>query len=82
MEFVRNPETKEQVKELFDNQLKDAEFSKKTITKNVDYDSEFLLSQIISQIEIQGKKKDTNQFRAGFYFKIFHSSLLISKFCH
>ena len=76
IEFVKNPESEAQVKALFDSHLKDIEVSKKATLLD-DYDSQFLLSQIIDQIEIKGKKKAFNIPRMRFCFKIAASLILV-----
>ena len=76
LEFVRNPKTESQVKELFDKYWKNLNFSKEKTTIDSDHDSEILFQQILDQIESQGKKKAIKQPTVGFYFKIAASLIL------
>ncbi len=77
LEFVRNPETKENVKELFQRYWKDMDVSKKNRVENVGYEPEFLFEQILDQIDDEGKKKDSKTNRSAFVFRIAASVIVL-----
>ena len=70
LEFVRNSESKDNVKELFDAYWKKIDVSKENIEEDLDYESELLFYQIMNEIESDDKKKDSKKSRIGFVFKI------------
>ena len=76
LEFIRNPKSKDQVKELFDKYWENLNISKEKTAIDSDHDSEILFQQILGQIESQGKKTASKQSKTGFYFKIAASLLL------
>lgn len=78
LEFVRNPETKENVKVLFQKYWKDMDVSKKHGVDSADYEPEFLFEQILDQINNdEDKKKDSKPNRSVFVYRIAASVVIL-----
>ena len=77
LEFFKNPESKESIKEMFDKYWEDLDISERGNKKNIEYESDILYSHILTQIEGNDKKKRFNKSTVKYIFKIAASLIII-----